>query len=277
MTKIIKVLFLYIITFVSCQPNYDTSEKKMHAILDLLPVNADTLIAVKSHGGVLSTIDGGENWKDISPDIHLKQITIDHNNILWGLNSWIGIHEADYSRLAKSINNGKSWTVTEFNTRKFFPIKIVSQSHDTLDILTNDNKVFRLIGNNPLADWSFVRALPIKNIERLSIQYKDYKILTDGSLLKWQNPIKWDTLLRLRKISIPFGILSKDDTVFVAAGGYGGYKAYFVSITNDSTIKEYPLECVQALGVRLDSKGRIWTFGDGGIFLKVSDSLRNVY
>jgi len=176
-----------------------------------------------------------------------------------------------------STDNGKNWEITEFETEKFFPIKIVSSPHETLQVLTNDNKIFKLTGNNLVKNWSFVTSILNEENPNHSVAYKGYKILVNGSLLKWQSPIKWDTLLTLNRVSIPFDMLSKDDTIYIAAGGDGGYNAYFVSLTNDSIIKEFPMKGAQALGVRLDNKGRIWTFGDGGIFLKFSNSLSKVY
>jgi hypothetical protein len=281
MTKPFLLLLVIITVFTSCQSkrkksgnDIDNGNKAIH---DLLPVNADTLIAVRWHNGLLTTNDGGKSWKVIANDIHLKQITIDDNKVLWGLDSWVGIHESDYARLLMSKDAGNTWITTEFDTKKLFPIKIVSQPHEKLHILTFDNKIYELLGDDPVKDWSLIQSLHDMKNEPASVAHREYKLLENGSLLKWLNPIKWDTLLTLNEISIPFEILTKSDTLFIAAGGNDGYSAYFASITNDSIVKEYPLQGAQALGVRLDNRGRIWTFGDGGIFLRVSDSLRKVY
>ena len=97
------------------------------AVYDLLPVNSDTLIAVKWGGGIAITTDAGLHWRTLHDQpqkrdfLHIKFLTIDQHHVLWGLDSWRGIHESDYARLAYSTDFGETWKHLEFDTHKFFP------------------------------------------------------------------------------------------------------------------------------------------------------------
>src|SRR5688572_17480200 len=82
---------LAVVLLISCEPDADDSSNAIH---DLLAVSGDTLIAVKWHTGLIITTDGGKTWNDLAESTYLKKITIDKSGVLWGLNSWIGIHEA---------------------------------------------------------------------------------------------------------------------------------------------------------------------------------------
>jgi len=98
-------------------------------VQDLLPIKGDTLIAVKGHGGLAVTTDAGKQWKSLhdqpqKPDfLFIKYLTIDQHHVLWGLDSWVGIHEPSYSRLAYSTDFGQTWIRQAFDTHTFFPIR----------------------------------------------------------------------------------------------------------------------------------------------------------
>jgi len=269
-------IHLVILLLTSCS-NADKSsnDKSPNAIHDLLSVSGDTLIGVKWESGIIVTTDGGKTWIEKAHSTIIKEITIDNNGILWGLDCWIGIHEASYSRLMFSKDFGNSWERIDFNIDQLFPIAFSSKPHENLTIATIDNKTYRLTGNDYKTNWTL-----IDTVDREAdgaIYSLPYKISSRTILLKQNNNGVWDTLIKIPDISIPFEIIQSKDTLFIAAGGYGGYKALFASITNDTTLTKYEMPSIQALGVVQDSKGRIWTFGDGGIFILQKNKLKKMY
>lgn len=259
------------INFKKCYLNND-SEKSIH---DLISISGDTLIGLKWNGGLIITKDAGKTWTDISDNIHLKNIVIDKQGILWGLNSWIGIHEESSSKILFSKDTGRHWCEIEFDVNQFFPIKFFSEPNEDLEVETYNHGIYKLTGNNPKIDWTFIDAIEYKGVGNISCLR--YKISSSNILFKQNSNGLWDSLMSIPNISIPFKMLESNDTIFIAASGYGGYKPLFASVTKDSIIKEYNMGGVQALGIICDSKKRIWTFGDGGIFLFNNNELKKMY
>lgn len=126
--QIVSKLYIILFIFVSFPPIRQNTENH-NPVHDLLPISGDTLIAAKWYGGMVLTYNAGKTWKFLSPDLLIKTMTIDNKGVLWGMDSWQGIHESDYSRLHKSINNGKARMATAFDTQKFFPLEIFSSPH----------------------------------------------------------------------------------------------------------------------------------------------------
>jgi len=250
-------------------------DTKSNAICDLLAVSGDTLIGCKWDSGIIITTDGGKSWKEYATPEDFDKITIDNQGTLWGLDKWIGIHEGSHSRLYFSKDLGQHWEGTEFDVDEFFPVEFISATHQNLAIKTYDDKVYKLVGMDLKKDWILLDSL---NYEPFTTIYSlPYKIAVDDILKKDSALNRWDTLVTVSEISIPFGLIQSNDSLFIAAGGYGGYKALFASVVNDTSITKYEMESVQALGVIKDSKGRIWTFGDGGIFLFDKNKLKKMY
>jgi hypothetical protein len=252
-----------------------STQDSPHAIRDLLAISGDTLIGAKWDKGIIITTDGGKTWTETASSTHLKKITIDDKGILWGLDSWLGIHEPSYSRLLFSKDFGRSWTKIEFDVERFFPIAFRSKAHENLTVMTVDSLLYTLSGNNPNTDWTLTDSITADADG--AIHLPPYKLSASSNLLKHDGVGAWDTLMRIPDIATPFGMLQSNDTLFIAAGGYGGYKAFFASLTNDTLLTKYEMESVQALGVRQDTKGRIWTFGDGGIFLLQGNKLKKMF
>jgi hypothetical protein len=269
-------IYLILSLWTSCS-NDDKSNKERfpNSIHDLLAVSGDTLIGAKWESGIIVTTDGGKTWIEKAHSTSIKEITIDNNGILWGLNSWVGIHESSYSRLMFSKDFGNSWERIEFNVDQFFPTNFFSKPHENLAVATFDNKTYRLTGNDYKKNWTLIDTLD-QEADR-STYSLPYKISSSTFLLKQNNNGVWDTLIKIPDISIPFEIIQAKDTLFIAAGGYGGYKALFASVINDTALTKYEMKSIQALGVVQDSKGRIWTFGDGGIFILQKDKLKKMY
>lgn len=291
MNKNIVFIFLANLFLVSCKNeqrgkvNPDSRQlvkvdEKQVAIHDLVPVSGDTLIAAKWFGGILRTIDGGKNWIEIeTPSI--KYLSVDNKNRIWGINSWVGIHESSFSRMFYSDDYGDTWERFDFNVNYFFPLKFSKEFNPAVQIVTWDGLVLEYKGGlpNDLASWK--KVMKRKNEEiglnaKKAIADGNYRVFRNGLLEKKDFEGEWHKVLVVANISNPFDILVDSNRVYVAAGGYGGSKALFVEILNDSIPIERKMHSVQSLGVRKDNKARIWTFGDGGIFLMEGDHLKKM-
>ena len=53
------------------------------SIHDLVPISGDTLIAAIWRGGILRTIEGGENWNEIKTPL-IKHLSVDNQNRVYG-------------------------------------------------------------------------------------------------------------------------------------------------------------------------------------------------
>ncbi|AUC13798.1 hypothetical protein BTO06_00930 [Tenacibaculum sp. SZ-18] len=250
------------------------------AIHDLVPISGDTLIAAIWNGGILRTIDGGENWIEIKTPL-IKHLSVDNQNRVWGIDSWIGIHESSYSRIFYSDDYGDTWEKFEFNLDEFFPLEFPNDYSSVVQLITWDGLILEHKGGvpNDLENWKRIDKLEDNETEFKASNPKvngNYRISQNGLLEKKDQENEWNKVTTIPNISIPFDILKDSNKVYVAAGGYGGYKSLFVEIINDSIQIEREMKSVQCLGVRKDKKGRIWTFGDGGIFQIDGDKLRKM-
>ncbi len=151
MPKFYFLIIPFVISTIVSAQNKDADR----SISNILPLNGDTLIATKWNQGILLTYDAGKTWQELHPNMLLKLITIDNKGTIWGLNSWRGIHERSYSRIYKSEDKGRTWSKTEFDLQKFFPMEIVSKPGTTLQITTIDKKIYTLNGENILTDWIY--------------------------------------------------------------------------------------------------------------------------
>jgi hypothetical protein len=267
-------LYTLILSFLLTNAAWTQSKESHHPVQDLLPINGDTLIAAKWYGGLMITYDAGKTWLVLSPDILFKTMTVDNKGVLWGMDSWRGIHEGDYSHLYKSADKGKTWKKTVFDTKKFFPLEIVSKPNTPLRIITNDKKEYTLIGNNPLIDWKYASTNLGWEDE---IKEGNFKILRrgkEGALLKLASI--WDTIYTFKKL-YAFDLHIKEDTVFVVGGVGGNANAYFAYLTKEKQVKEFPIQGMQAYGIREDNKGRIWMFSTEGVYLLIHDMLEKLY
>lgn len=88
------------------------------SILDLVVIGKDTIIASTHDMRIIVSRDGGKSWVT-TEDILIKKLGLDGKRI-WGIDSWIGIHERSYSRLFYSDDIGKTWKQIELNPESFF-------------------------------------------------------------------------------------------------------------------------------------------------------------
>jgi hypothetical protein len=270
MNRLYLLILLFLLTNSAWIQNKDTN----HPVQDLLPINGDTLIAAKWYGGLMITYDAGKNWQVLSADMLFKTMTIDNKGVLWGIDSWRGIHERDYSRLYKSIDKGKTWIETVFDTQKFFPLEIISKPHTPLHIITGDKKEYALSGKNQLIDWKYIST----NSEwENEIREGSFKILRkgkQGALLRLT--ASWDTIYTFKKL-YAFDLHVKRDTIYIVGAIGGNANAYFAYLTKDNQLREFTIEGMQAYGIREDKKGRIWMFSTEGVYLLTNDKLEKRY
>lgn len=256
---------------------FSQGNNNRHPIRNILPINGDTIIAANWGKGIIITNDAGKSWSAIAPDLYFKSMTLDNAGVIWAIDSWVGIHEEDHSRIYKSTDKGKTWQETIFNTDKFFPLEIVSTPHQPLRISTHDKKEYLLIGKNPFTDWKYISVYKDMGEADAIIEgnYKFLKGKHQGKLLR--RTVKWDTIYHFKDV-YAYDLHIKKNTVYVAGftGGVKG-KAYFASLTNKK-LHEYPIEGLHAYGIKEDNKGRLWIYTSEGInLLKTTGQLEKVY
>jgi hypothetical protein len=88
------------------------------SILDIVVIGKDTIIASTHDMRIIVSKDGGRTWATTKNGL-IKQLGLDGKRV-WGIDSWIGIHERSYSRLFYSDDIGKTWKQIELNTNTFF-------------------------------------------------------------------------------------------------------------------------------------------------------------
>jgi len=261
------------------------------AVFDLLPVNGDTLLAVKWHGGLALTTDAGIHWKSLCDQptkpnfLYIKYLTIDNHHVLWGLDSWPGIHEAPYSRLAYSTNFGKTWTRQEFDTHKFFPYTIYSRPNHALQVVTRNGGIYQLqdrINKN----WKFIKSITELNNSVDDTTYNDsyydgahFKFLETGELF-FRAKSKWKPITKI-------GFISQLDDVCSCAGntylfGYNGAVSptpYYLLKIKNSQIRDTIIlsNKEEQMHLRCDGQGRLWVFNFRGIWKKSKNRLLKVY
>lgn len=93
------------------------------SILDLVVIGKDTIVASTYDMSIIVSNDGGKTWKTTQRQL-MKKLGLDGTRI-WGIDSWIGIHERSYSRLFYSDDIGKTWKQIELNTGLFFAMEFI--------------------------------------------------------------------------------------------------------------------------------------------------------
>jgi len=279
-----ELLTLILLALCSCKQNdhkkYTESIDK--TIQNVFDISRDTIIACKYGKGLIFSKDGGKSWKELAPNLLFDEVTLTDNGCLVGLDSWVGIHEADYSKLYLSKDFGKTWNIFNVDTRIFFPVKIVSNSKEKLLIQTWDNKIYESYGKDLTTDWTFVR----NGTDRKN-QYGDielpYKI--DGSndhdikLLREENN-QVDTLATLATCRQVNNVASLTDFVYISGAGYEKSfeetYAYFASYSKEAGIKEYKIPGRYAY-LKKTQHNNIYIMNDEGLFITNKDTLQRLY
>lgn len=101
----------------------NSAKSQSPSILDLVVIGKDTIVASTHNMSIIVSHDGGKSWKTTERQL-IKQLGLDGRRI-WGIDSWIGIHESSYSRLFYSDDIGKTWKQIELNTNLFFAMEFI--------------------------------------------------------------------------------------------------------------------------------------------------------
>jgi hypothetical protein len=260
------------------------------AVYDLLPVRGDTLIAVKWHGGLALTTDAGKQWKGLhdqrnKPDfLSIKYLTIDQHHVLWGLDSWPGIHEPAYSRLAYSTDFGQTWTRQEFDTHTFFPYAFYSRPGQALQVVTYDGKVYQMqdrVGKK----WKVLQAIAELDNSVNDTLYGDsyfanarFKFLETGQLFS-KVSAKWKPLVTIDFITEVHDVCSCSGSTYVVGykGGSSPTPHYLVRITGGQVRDTITLADEDQNYLRCDAQGRLWLFNFRGIWEKSGKKLLKRY
>lgn len=100
-----------------------STKSQATSILDLVVIGRDTIVASTYDMSIIVSHDGGKSWKTTERQF-IKQLGLDGKRI-WGIDSWIGIHERSYSRLFYSDDIGVTWKQIELNTNLFFAMEFI--------------------------------------------------------------------------------------------------------------------------------------------------------
>jgi hypothetical protein len=250
------------------------------AVYDLLPVSDDTLIAVKWHGGLAVTTDAGKHWKGLhdqrkkSDFLYIKYLTIDQHHVLWGLDSWPGIHEPAYSRLAYSTDFGETWTRQEFDTHTFFPYEFYSQPGQALQVVTFDGKVHQMqdrVGKK----WKVIQTIAELDNSVNDTIYGDsyfagarFKFLETGQLFSrsgkgWQ-PVATAGFVNQLDDVCP----CQGSTYITGQNRAADPPIHYVVRAAKGRVQDTIQTQEEQQQLRCDSKGRLWLFSFRGIWEK---------
>ncbi|MCA8832651.1 WD40/YVTN/BNR-like repeat-containing protein [Hymenobacter pini] len=261
-------------------------------VSDLLPVGADTLIAVKHGGGLALTTDGGTHWQHLHDrESHLdfvffKSLTIDEQGVLWGLDSWGGIHEVDYARLMLSTDFGKTWFKHEFDPQIFFPYSIYSQPSQRLQVVTYSGTVYQLQDQIGSA-WRPVQHLPELDYtvnDTISDDFyfakHQFKFLKQGQLLQ-RNQRGWQVVGVTTLVNELHDVCACNGRIYFTSQGsaYGDSPDYLLTANGPQQPADtlrLRKELDQAY-LRCDGRGRLWLFNYRGIWQKIGSEFRKLY
>ena len=285
----LKLLTLLLFGLSSCKQNDSNKNAKPHnevadkTIQNVFDFSNDTIIACKYGKGLILSKDAGLSWTELKTDLLFDEITLSDSGYLVGLDSWQGIHEADYSRLYLSKDFGKTWKIFNLDTKAFFPLHIVSTAKEKVLVQTVDNKVYQLNGQNLETDWTFIKSVnPIDNENKKSSlsfaidNYDDHRI----KLFQTSNKTV-DTLAILDKCRQVNDIISTSKFVYIAGGGYKKLSdnenyAYYASYSKLNGLKQFiiPGHYAYLKKTQLD---KVYIMNDEGLFLTNQDTLKRLY
>ncbi|TPG37890.1 WD40/YVTN/BNR-like repeat-containing protein [Flavobacterium pectinovorum] len=248
-------------------------------INNITDISKDSIIACK-YSVLMYSTNGAKTWKNIETSFIFKDITFTDKKILVGIDSWMGIHEADYSRIYISKDFGNSWETITFDTKKFFPMEIISNPKEQLCVLTSENKIYKLQGTDYKKDWVYVKTRPETEYTRDVMDYP-YGVNSEGDNLKLykKNNNKTDTLACLDLCSEAWGIVQKDKVVHVSGVGIdrktGKRYGYYGQLIHDKTLKQYKLPGLYANIKK--TKFNVYIICENGLYVEKNDKIEQLY
>jgi len=257
-----------------------------YPISGILDLSKDTIIVIKPVG-LFMTNDFGKHWKDISEGHFASGLTIDNNKTLWINSSSGGLHEPRVSVFYKSNDLGKHWEMVKWNAEKFWPLKIISNPYQPLKVLTDENKVYQLKGNDPQKDWKYLDSLRddvINPQEHLSPYFIDsYQTGGYRNLCRIRNN-RTDSLVRLDSLATVNNMVKVGSDLYIGGSRYGhgnqsvnsSYEAFLACVIQDRKLIKYPMPGSFATVVR-GNDNRVWAFNTNHVYLKKDEKFVQFY
>jgi hypothetical protein len=257
-------------------------------VKDLLPIQGDTLIAVRSpwgsqtsYGGIAITTDAGKHWqtwhRNRPPNLRLDELTQDNHGVLWGLTSSVAFERVpNYARLYCSRDFGKTWNSHPFDTRTFHPIRIGSRPGQPLELVTKHGKVYRL--QDPAGkQWAFIRYDPEWDADSLATHFDEARLgdrfnngqykFRDGGQLSARSGKKWKPVATLSFVNTVSDVCPCDTSLYVTAknDALNPSPNYLLRVV-DGQVRHIILTPEGNNHLRCDDTGRLWLFSDNGIW-----------
>lgn len=248
------------------------------AIYRVFEISEDTIFASRHYGGLVYSTDGGANWKKINNTYGFDDFIISKGGVLVGLGYWVGIHESDYSKLYISKNFGQDWEKIEYDTKDFFPVKIVSKPYENLKIQTNSQEVFELTDSDYLKGWNKVVFKDSQKDAHIKIKYNDRD--NRNVFLFTEEKGIMDTIGRLNLFTEVDTLLSLGDYTYVNGSGNDlgedAHFACFAVLNKENELKEFKLPGSYSY-MKKTNLGRIFLYNGEGIFQVKNDTLIQIY
>lgn len=250
-------------------------------VKDLLPIQGDTLIAVRTYGGIAITTDAGKHWQTLhrnrSNDLSLDELTVDNHGVLWGLSSSMAFERVpNYARLYCSRDFGKTWDSHPFDTRTFHPIRIGSHPGQPLELVTKHGKVYRL--RDPAGkEWKFINYDPELDADSLATHFDEARLgerfnnatyrFRDGGQLSTRIGGQWKPVATLSFVNTVSDVCRCDTSLYVTAknDALNPSPSYLLRVV-DGQVRHIILTPEGYNHLRCDDTGRLWLFSDDGIW-----------
>lgn len=208
--------------------------------------------------------------------------------MLWGLDSWPGIHEPAYSRLAYSNDFAETWKHLEFDTHEFFPYKFYSLPGKAIQILTYSGII------SQMQDRVGKRWKPVKNVAELDNLVNDtipgdsyfsggrFKFLETGQLL-YRMEAGWKSIVNVGFINEISDVCSCAGSTYLAGSNNSVFPTpeYLLRVRRgqvlDTMILPSGTRYIEQKHLRCDNKGRLWLYNFRGIWQKSGSKLLKRY
>ncbi|RXK61909.1 exo-alpha-sialidase [Lacibacter luteus] len=204
----------------------NSAKSQSSSILDLVVIGKDTIVASTYDMSIIVSHDGGKTWITTERQL-MKKLGLDGKRI-WGIDSWIGIHERSYSRLFYSDDIGKTWKQIELNTDLFFAMDFI-EIGGRFWIVDAQSDIWEHKVTNVETSLSWKKRTSFNDFGRLSIlsSYRDSYLKISGlgdslwvfdtkakKLIRSKSPIEDLELAVLLNNSIVYLLDGKDSQVF---------------------------------------------------------------
>ncbi|MBD1364558.1 hypothetical protein IDJ77_12130 [Mucilaginibacter sp. ZT4R22] len=258
-----------------------SSESDNHYIIDILDMSDSSIVILKDKGFIISN-NLGRTWIKSNLKVSWQQITVDQTHTLWGITS-ITKQGNRQLMIGSSIDSGISWKITFLNSIFSGGERIISKTKQPLELLTEDYKVYRLVGEDLNTDWKYIKKIP-ESLDQLKYDINPFQIndSDDSNLMLIKKNITGaDTLLHLEGLhNIENAILSRD-TIYFAGSGTMVDNVYTDAYFSFVDVKNKHYKKISLPGryasIKLGIDNRVWVYTGEHVFLKKPDGLQKIY